>query len=158
MLEYFTRIAKDVIGGYNFIGIFLIATLESFIFPIPTAVIITAGTALKLNPLLVVITATLGSVLGAIVGYFIGLMGGRPILIWLFDDRKIKTVDRMFDKYGVYAVGAAALTPLPFKVFTISAGAARMNIIPFILISIPTRFLQFLLFALFGSFLSTLIL
>ena len=154
MFEYFSQIAKNMIEEHSILGIFIISTLESFIFPVPTAIIITASTALKFDPLLVVVTATIGSVLGAVIGYYMGMKGGRPILIWLFDQGKITKVDRMFEKYGVYAVGAAALTPLPFKVFTISAGVARMNIVPFILISIPTRFLQFLLFALFGNFLS----
>ena len=154
MLEYFSEIAREIIESNGFLGIFVIATLESFIFPVPTAIIITAGTALNLDPMSVVIFATTGSVIGAVIGYFMGIKGGRPVLIWLFDEKKIKRVDKLFEKYGVYAVGLAAFSPLPFKVFTISAGVARMNIISFILISIPCRFLQFLLFALFGNWLS----
>ncbi|RLI88983.1 MAG: DedA family protein [Candidatus Altiarchaeales archaeon] len=154
MLEYFSEIAREIIESNGFLGIFVIATLESFIFPVPTAIIITAGTALNLDPMSVVIFATTGSVIGAVIGYFMGIKGGRPVLIWLFDEKKIKKVDKLFERYGVYAVGLAAFSPLPFKVFTISAGVARMNIISFILISIPCRFLQFLLFALFGNWLS----
>ena len=154
MLEYFSEIARKIIESNGFLGIFVIATLESFIFPVPTAIIITAGTALNLDPMSVVIFATTGSVIGAVIGYFMGIKGGRPVLIWLFDEKKIKKVDKLFERYGVYAVGLAAFSPLPFKVFTISAGVARMNIISFILISIPCRFLQFLLFALFGNWLS----
>ncbi|RLI92095.1 MAG: DedA family protein [Candidatus Altiarchaeales archaeon] len=154
MFEYFSEIARDTIESNGLLGIFVIATLESFIFPVPTAIIITAGTALNLDPVSVVIFATTGSVIGAVIGYFIGIKGGRPVLIWLFDEKKIKRVDRLFEKYGVYAVGLAAFSPLPFKIFTISAGVARMNILPFVLISIPCRFLQFLLFALFGNWLS----
>ncbi|OYT39855.1 MAG: hypothetical protein B6U86_04870 [Candidatus Altiarchaeales archaeon ex4484_43] len=154
MLEYFSEIAREIIESNGFLGIFVIATLESFIFPVPTAIIITAGTALNLDPMSVVIFATTGSVIGAVIGYFMGIRGGRPVLIWLFDEKKIKKVDKLFERYGVYAVGLAAFSPLPFKVFTISAGVARMNIISFILISIPCRFLQFLLFALFGNWLS----
>ncbi|HIE34208.1 MAG TPA: DedA family protein [Candidatus Altiarchaeales archaeon] len=154
MFEYFTEISKETIKSNGLLGIFIIATLESFIFPVPTAIIITAGTALKLDPITVVTIATVGSVLGAIIGYMVGLRGGRPALVWLFDEEKIKKVDKLFEKYGVYAVGIAAFSPLPFKVFTISAGVARMNMIAFILVSIPCRFLQFLLFALFGNWLS----
>jgi membrane protein YqaA with SNARE-associated domain len=154
MFEYFTEVTKDVIESNGLLGIFVIATLESFIFPVPTAIIITAGTTLKLDPISVVIFATIGSVIGAVIGYFIGVHGGRPILIWLFDEKKISKVDRLFEKYGVYAVGLAAFSPLPFKLFTISAGVARMNIITFMLVSLPCRFLQFLLFALFGNWLS----
>ncbi|HDI73343.1 MAG: DedA family protein [Candidatus Altiarchaeales archaeon] len=154
MFESITKFTEEVIVSYGLLGIFTVAVLESFIFPIPTAIIITTGTALKLDPLIVVVVATIGSVLGAIIGYKIGERGGRPVLVWLFDEKKISRVDRLFERYGVYAVGVAAFSPLPFKIFTISAGVARMSIIPFILVSIPCRFLQFLLFALFGNWLS----
>ncbi|MEA3255259.1 MAG: VTT domain-containing protein [Candidatus Altiarchaeota archaeon] len=154
MFESITRFTKEIITAHGLLGVFVVAVLESFIFPVPTAIIITAGTALKLDPLTVVLVATVGSVSGAIVGYKIGEKGGRPVLVWLFDDKKISKVDKLFEKYGVYAVGVAAFSPLPFKIFTISAGVARMSIPPFILVSIPCRFLQFLLFALFGNWLS----
>lgn len=153
MFERFSAFATAFIEANGLLGIFIIASLESFIFPIPTAIIITAGTALKLDPMSVVIFATIGSVLGAVIGYFLGMHGGRPVLIWLFDEKKIGKVDALFQKHGVYAVGLAAFSPIPFKLFTISAGVARMNIISFILISIPCRFLQFLLFAYFGNWL-----
>jgi len=154
MFEQFTNFSRDFIAENGAIGVFIVAILESFIFPVPTAIIITTATALRMDPMFVVIIATIGSVLGAVVGYNIGLLGGRPILVWLFDEGKIKKVDVLFEKYGIYAVGLAAFTPLPFKVFTISAGVARMRIIPFILVSIPCRFIQFLLFALFGNWLA----
>jgi membrane protein YqaA with SNARE-associated domain len=154
MFESITKFTEGFIASNGLFGIFMVAVLESFIFPVPTAIIITAGTALKLDPLLVVMVATVGSVLGAVVGYKLGEKGGRPALVWLFDEKKIARVDQLFGKYGVYAVGIAAFSPLPFKIFTISAGVARMSIIPFILVSIPCRFLQFLLFALFGNWLS----
>lgn len=153
MFNKLKKFSEEFIANHGLAGIFLIAVLESFIFPVPTAIIITAGTALQMNVWAVVLTATAGSVLGAVIGYYIGLMGGRSILVWLFDEEKIKKVDKLFAKYGVYAVGVAALTPLPFKIFTISAGVGKMNLNSFILICIPTRFLQFLLFGLFGNFL-----
>ncbi|RLI95158.1 MAG: DedA family protein [Candidatus Altiarchaeales archaeon] len=154
MFEHLREISESLIISNGFFGIFILSTLESFIFPVPTAVIITTATALKLNTIYVVIIATIGSVIGAIIGYYIGMKGGRPVLIHLFNEKKINRVENMFDRYGVYAVGIAALTPIPFKLFTISAGVGRMDIIPFVLICIPTRFMQFLIFALFGSLLS----
>lgn len=154
MLEYFIETASKFIESNGVLGVFVVSLLESFIFPVPTAIIITAGTALDLEPLSVVFIATVGSVLGALVGYSIGFRGGRPALIWLFDEKKIEKVDKLFERYGVLAVGVAAFSPLPFKLFTISAGVAKMNLASFILVSIPCRFAQFLLFAYFGDFLS----
>ena len=156
MLDSFSRFAENIIIKEGLTGIFAIALFESFIFPVPTAIIITAGTALDLDPTSVVIIATIGSVLGAIVGYGIGYKGGRPILEKLFSKDKIKKTESLFEKYGLFAVGTAAFTPLPFKIFTISAGIARMNLSGFILVTIPCRFAQFLLFALFGNFLASL--
>ncbi|MBN2014368.1 MAG: VTT domain-containing protein [Candidatus Altiarchaeota archaeon] len=67
--------------------------------------------------------------LGEGIGYFLGMHCNRPILTWLFNEKKIGKVDALFEKYGVYAVGLAAFSPLPFKLFTISASVARMNIL-----------------------------
>ena len=144
----------EIIQQFGLFGVFLLAILESFIFPIPTALIVTTAIALKFNAFLVVVIATFGSVIGATIGYFLGKKGGRSLLLNLFDKEKVLVVDKMFEKYGVFAVGIAALTPIPFKLFTIAAGVANMRLHPFILVCIPTRFLQFLLFALFGEFLS----
>ncbi|MBW1710998.1 MAG: DedA family protein, partial [Deltaproteobacteria bacterium] len=70
----------------------------------------------------------LGSVLGGIIGYFIGLKGGRPLLKRWFKSEKISLVENYYQKWDVWAVGIAGFTPIPYKIFTISAGVFDLNV------------------------------
>jgi membrane protein YqaA with SNARE-associated domain len=142
---------------YGLSGTFVIAVLESFIFPVPTAVIIAPATGFGLDPLLVTVVAAIGSVLGAVVGYALGLYLGHPVAERFFK-KHIPRVERWFGRYGAWAVLVAAFTPIPFKVFTWCAGIFRMDIRKFLLASIIGRFFQFLIAAYAGSLLGPWIL
>lgn len=159
MFENLLAWAQWFIENYGFIGVFVIAFFESFIFPIPTAAIILPATALGLDPLLVTVVATIGSVLGALVGYYLGYYLGHPAAEKVIKNKKhIEGVERWFDKYGAWAVLIAAFTPIPFKVFTWFGGIFRMGVKKFILASVIGRFFQFAIFAYLGSLLSPTIL
>lgn len=128
------------------IGLFVLSIIESSIFPIPPDVIlIPMCIANPQNALWLAGITTIGSVIGAGIGYIIGKFGGRPVLDFLFKNKKntILEVERLYNKYGVWAVGGAAFTPIPYKVFTIASGVFKMKFVPFILISILGRGLRF---------------
>lgn len=128
------------------IGLFILSVIESSIFPIPPDVIlIPMCVANPQNALMLAAITTVGSVIGAAIGYLIGKFGGRPVLDFLFKNKKntILEVEKLYNKYGVWAVGGAAFTPIPYKVFTIASGVFNMKFIPFILISILGRGLRF---------------
>ena len=81
--------------------------------------------------------------LGCAIGYF----GGRPLLLRMFDHRRIEAVQRYFDRYNAWATGIAGLTPLPYKLFTISGGAFAINFRVFVLASVVSRSARFFLVA-----------
>ncbi len=148
----FIESVKSFVQTYGLWGTFVVAVLESFIFPIPTAVIIAPTTAFGADPLTTTIVATIGSVIGAFIGYFLGMKLGRPVAERLFS-QKLKAVDKWFEQYGPWAVFIAAFTPIPFKVFTWAGGIARMDLRPFFLASVIGRFMQFIIAAYIGSIL-----
>jgi undecaprenyl-diphosphatase len=150
MLQELILFVQDFIAEYGLLGTFIISILESFIFPIPTATIIAPTTAFGLDPFWVTIIAVIGSVLGALIGYVLGYYLGHPVAERLFK-KHIKRVEHWFDKYGAWAVFIAAFSPIPFKVFTWSAGIFRMDLKHFILASIAGRILQFIIVAYAGS-------
>jgi membrane protein YqaA with SNARE-associated domain len=152
MIEGFLLWVEAFILQYGLSGTFIIALLESFIFPIPTAAIIAPATGFGLDPLMVTIVATIGSVIGAVIGYALGFYLGHPVAERLFK-KHIPRVEKWFDKYGAWAILIAAFTPVPFKVFTWCGGIFRMDFKKFIIASIIGRFAQFALFAYAGSFL-----
>ncbi len=131
------------LGGVSF--------AESSFFPIPPDVML-APMALA-NPKrwwwLALIT-TLASVAGGVAGYLIGYFALDAILPWLQESRywpAYQTAVDWFGKWGFWAVFVAGFSPIPYKVFTIAAGALSMALLPFVLASIIGRGLRFFLVA-----------
>ncbi len=136
--------------------LFLLAFAESSFFPIPPDVLlITLGVANPERAIWYGFVCSLGSVLGGMLGYGIGLFGGRPLLFKVFNTNKIRAVERLYDRYNAWATGIAGLTPIPYKVFTIAGGAFKINFKIFVLASIASRTFRFMaegvLLALFGD-------
>ena len=119
---------------------------ESIFFPVPPDPLL-VGVAI-IQPHLAIwlgVLVTLTSVAGAVVGHWIGRRFGRPILDKLFrQDKKVALAERMIKKYGAWATLIAAFTPIPYKVFAISAGALDLDRRTFILASLVGRGARFI--------------
>ncbi|HEU0022480.1 MAG TPA: YqaA family protein [Dehalococcoidia bacterium] len=89
--------------------------------------------------------ATISSVLGALVGHWLGWRFGRPLVLKFISAKKIDRVEAMFQKYGSWAILIAAFTPIPYKVFAVTAGVLEMDRRPFIVASIIGRGARFFL-------------
>ena len=85
----------------------------------------------------------LASVFGGMAGYGIGFWGGRPLLKRLFRADRVRAVESYYDRYNAWATGIAGLTPLPYKLFTLSGGAFSIDFKIFVLASIVSRSLRF---------------
>ena len=146
--------SKSFLGFFSFI--------ESFIFPIPPDVLIIPMTIAKKQEWLKIASiATIGSVLGACLGYFIGYVFFNEIGIKIFElygvDNTSFLKDKVSSEGGVIAwitlLAIAGFTPVPFKLLTITSGFVNFNIIYFILISTITRGSRFFIIAfLIGNF------
>ncbi|MFH1445708.1 MAG: YqaA family protein [Nanoarchaeota archaeon] len=142
--------SQAFVAQYGLTGTFIVSLLESFIFPVPTAVFIAPAAALGVNPLLITIIATIASVIGAVIGYGLGHLLGRKGADRLFK-KHMGGVEKWFDKYGAWAVLIAAFTPIPFKVFAWAAGIFKLNFKKFLVVCIIGRFIQFAIAAYVGS-------
>ena len=133
---------------YGTWALFLIAFAESSFFPIPPDVLLIAlCIGEPERSLWFALVCSVGSVLGGVAGYAIGLWGGRPLLLRLFSRRRIDAVAAYFDRWNAWAVGIAGLTPVPYKVFTISGGAFVINFRIFLVASLVSRSLRFFVIA-----------
>lgn len=122
------------------VALAIFAFWESSFFPIPPdPLLIAMAVANPNNALFYAGVATIASVAGAALGYGIGLWGGRPIVNRLFKEDKVQTAEGLYQRYDVWAVTAAAFTPIPFKVFTITAGVAELNFKRFLIASFLGR-------------------
>ncbi len=147
------RWAKHKHASY-YLGI--MSFFESIIFPIPVDVMLAPMCLSRLEKAWrYAAIATITSVLGGIVGYFIGVVLGasvvEPFLIdWGFGAAYGKT-KVWFAAYGVLMVFIAGFAPIPYKIFTISAGALSLSpmgdLVPFIIASLFGRAGRFYLVA-----------
>ena len=142
-----------------------ISFIESFIFPIPPDVLIIPMTIAKRQEWIkIALIATISSVLGACLGYFIGYVFFNEVGIKIFE---FYGVDPSFWKSKISTEGGivawmtllaiAGFSPVPFKLLTISSGFIQFNFIYFIIISLITRGSRFFLISfLIGNFGSTM--
>ena len=118
---------------------------EAIIFPVPPdPLLIAIAIAQPENAVWLGALTTVASVAGAVVGHALGGRLGRPLINRIASERRVATVERMFQKYGAWAIVAAAVTPVPYKVFAITAGVLGMNRTTFIVASLIGRGLRFL--------------
>ncbi|WP_417512257.1 YqaA family protein [Methylophaga sp.] len=129
----------------------LVSFTESSCFLVPPDVMLAPMTlARPERAWFLAMLTTVTSVLGGLLGYFIGLFAfniAEPLLISLgYMDAYIHAAE-WFDQWGIWAIFLAGFTPIPFKIFTIAAGAANMALIPFLLGSFVGRGMRFFLVA-----------
>ena len=146
--------SKSILGFISFI--------ESFIFPIPPDVLIIPMTiARKHEWIRIALITTIGSVLGACLGYLIGYVFFNEIGLKIFEiygvDNASFLKDKVSSEGGVIAwitlLAIAGFSPVPFKLITITSGFINFNIFYFIIISLLTRGSRFFLIAfLVGNF------
>ena len=144
----------------RFLG--FISFIESFIFPIPPDVFIIPMTiARKEQWKKIAFIATIGSVLGACFGYFIGYIFFNEVGVKIFDlygvDNASFLKDKVSSEGGIIAwitlLAIAGFTPVPFKLLTITSGFVNFNFFYFIIVCALTRGLRFFLIAfLIGNF------
>ncbi|PHR93784.1 MAG: cytochrome B [Robiginitomaculum sp.] len=129
-----------------------IAFIESFIFPIPTAImLLPMAQAAPKKAWRYAFLCTIASVLGGVVGYALGWFAfeslALPLLEKLGKAHSIESFRALTDEYGALAVFGAGLTPFPYKVITILSGALQLNFFVFLIASILSRSAQFFLIA-----------
>ena len=125
--------------------LFVTAFLESTISPIPPDPLLIPMAVLQPNlAIWLGVLCTVASVLGAVLGHWLGAQFGRPILGRFVSEGRIRSAESLFDKYGVWAVLVAAVTPIPYKVFTVLAGVLKLDMKRFLIASIIGRGMRFL--------------
>ena len=134
----------------------VVSFFESFIFPIPTDVMIIPMVISKREKFIKIsLIAIIFSVLGGLIGYLIGYVFFNEVGIKIFEFFGSENANIFKEKLasekgllsGVIILFIAGFTPLPFKIVTISAGFVHFNIILFIIVCFISRGLRFFLVA-----------
>lgn len=143
--------SQAFVETYGLIGTFVISLFESFIFPVPTAFFVAPATALGADPFWVAVVATLGSLIGAVIGYFLGLRLGHPVAVRLFKKKRMDKVEKWYGKWGEWIVLIAAAGPLPFKIVTWCSGIFELNFKKYMVFCAIGRTFQFFVAAYVGN-------
>ncbi len=130
--------------------LFVIAFAESSFFPIPPDVLlIPLAIGVPRRALRFAALCTVGSSLGALVGYFLGLEFyeaiGQRIVAFYSAGEQYERVQALYQRWDVVAIALAGFTPIPFKIFTITAGVFKINLITFTIVVLLSRGARFFL-------------
>lgn len=133
-------------ASYLFVFVFMV--IESSFVPFPSEVVVPPAAYLAcqegsdMNIFLVVLVATAGALVGAIINYFLALWIGRPIVYrfansrvghaFLIDQAKVEHAEQYFDKHGAISTFIGRLIPAVRQLISIPAGLSRMNLGVFI--------------------------
>ncbi|EAE6007614.1 DedA family protein [Listeria monocytogenes] len=138
----------SIMADFGYIGIFVLIMVENLFPPIPSEIILTFGgfmtTVTSLNVVMVIIVATLGSVVGAILLYKVASYFGKERLtkivlkygrILRLKESDIERAENFFLKYGSWAVFLCRMIPLIRSLISIPAGMTKMKMSKFLILT-----------------------
>ena len=133
---------------YGVPALFLLAFAESSFFPIPPDVLLIAlCVSIPTRAFRYALVCTAGSLIGGMGGYAIGFFGyesiGKPIIDFYHGQELMARVRALYDVHGFWGVFLAALTPIPYKVFTIASGFFQFHFWLFMAASLLGRGFRF---------------
>ena len=140
MFHQFVVWLSDTVGQWGYPGIVMLMALESSFFPFPSEVVIPPAAYLaatgKMNVGMVVLCGTLGSLLGAVLNYWLAMKYGRPFFekygrYLLVSRQSLEKADRFFERHGHISMFIGRLLPGIRQYISLPAGLARMNIFAF---------------------------
>lgn len=154
----------------NYWTITLLMTIESSFIPFPSEVVVPpaaykAAVGDSMNVYLVVLCATLGADLGALINYYLAKWLGRPIVykfansrfghMCLIDEAKVQHAEEYFDKHGALSTFIGRLIPAVRQLISIPAGLAKMKLGTFLLYTTLGAGIWNSILAAIGYYLST---
>ena len=130
----------------------ILSFAESSVFPIPPDVLLAPMVLAQPNKawryaLLTTVASVLGGCLGYSLGVFLFSTLGEAIIEFYHAEEQFLITQQWYAQYGIWVVVIAGFTPLPYKLFTISAGLLGMALLPFVAASVVGRGARFFLVA-----------
>ncbi len=140
ILEFLGQFIIAIISQGGYLGIVLLMGIESACIPLPSEVIMPFSGYLVATGRFrlgwVALAGAVGCNAGSLVAYYVGALGGRPLVerygrFVLVTHHDIELADRFFARYGDWAVFVARLLPVVRTFIALPAGISRMNFLRF---------------------------
>ena len=140
MIHEYAQLLVNLIFDWGYIGIFIMMAIESSFVPFPSEIVlIPAGYLASQGQMsigLILLSALIGSLVGAFINYFLALTLGRAILIkygkyFFIKETTLLKMEEFFAKHGHISTFTGRLIPGIRQLISIPAGLARMNLVEF---------------------------
>lgn len=144
ILENLSNLAIYLIQSLGYWGVFIAMTLESACIPLPSEIImpfsgyvVYQGTT-NMTLIGITIVGALGNLFGSLIAYYVGLIGGRPLLekygkYVLITHSKLELADKWFARYGYEAVFISRFLPIIRTFISLPAGITHMDLKKFVI-------------------------
>jgi membrane protein DedA with SNARE-associated domain len=135
----------SIISSIGYLGVFLLMVMESMIFPVPSELVMPfAGFLIsggEMSFTLVILFATLGSLVGSLLSYFLGRYGGKRFVLrygkyFLLNEEHLINAEKWFSKKGDLTIFIGRFIPLVRHVISIPAGVGKMDIKKFMIYTV----------------------
>ncbi|MBN1570260.1 MAG: DedA family protein [Acidobacteria bacterium] len=145
MTEFIAAYATQLIEKTGYISVFILMTMESMVFPVPSeAVMPFAGFLIEQKTFTwwgVILVSTLGSIVGSLLSYYTGYFGGMPFVkrfgkYALLDVKELEATERYFKKRGEMTIFICRFIPVVRHLISIPAGTGKMNVVRFSIFTI----------------------
>ncbi|HLC85962.1 MAG TPA: DedA family protein [Candidatus Nanoarchaeia archaeon] len=145
IVEYIINLIVQFMEILGYPGLLILMALESMIAPVPSEVVMPfAGFLIaegKFTFLMVAIFSTLGSMMGSLISYWLGLFGGRKFVnkfgkYLLLDESHLDWTEKWFERKGEKTIFISRFVPIVRHLISIPAGIGKMNLKKFILYTV----------------------
>jgi membrane protein DedA with SNARE-associated domain len=145
LTEFIATYATQIIANVGYPGVFILMTMESMVFPVPSeAVMPFAGFLIVERTFTfwqVILVSTLGSISGSLISYCAGYYGGMPFVrkfgkYLLLDIEDLELTEKFFNKRGDLTIFICRFIPVVRHLISIPAGVGKMNVVTFSLFTI----------------------
>lgn len=140
MIHEYAQLLVDLIFDWGYIGIFIMMAIESSFIPFPSEIVLIPAGYLasqgEMSVGLIMLSALGGSIVGALINYFLALTLGRAILVnygkyFFIKEKSLLKMEDFFAKHGHISTFTGRLIPGIRQLISIPAGLARMNLAEF---------------------------
>ena len=145
LTEFISHYATTLISATGYLGVCLLMTLESMVFPVPSEAVMPFAGFLVITKRFslwgVILASTLGSIIGSLFSYAMGRYGGEPFIqrfgkYFLLDLDELRTTERFFQRYGQITILLCRFIPVVRHLISLPAGMGRMPLPSFCLFTL----------------------
>jgi membrane protein DedA with SNARE-associated domain len=149
ILVLITNFISHIIGTLGYWGVGLLMAIESAAIPLPSEIIMPFAGALvpaKFNLIGLGLAGAIGSTVGSLITYFIGLYGGRALIKkyghWVFmSEKELAATERFFAKFGMWSTFLGRILPVFRTFISLPAGVGKVPLIPFTIFAFVGSFI-----------------